>query len=640
MLSTQTELTEEELRRLYLVEGLTEGEIASKFGTYQVRVNRLRKKFGIPTQVKTDRLKLPEVLSPRLLSVLVGSMLGDGGLQATGTQTASYIEHHSIRQKDYLAWKIQEWGLFASSCLPSNKGSYLGFRFRTHGCRALFPYWKIFYPSGVGDKTFADLDVDLVDDLALAVWFLDDGSRTTSSVRFPVGPDAKNQKVQLKVLRKFGLDVALYNDPEDTSIHIGGRSSLTKFVDLVSPHIPSCMSHKLELEVVRQAGPAPRDILTPEKVQAMLDRGMSAQAIALVFGVSRGSVGRAMARMGAPSRPTGRPRKSDFEFTLEEATSAISNLSTNSSEFIDEVVKILMRMQAPLPAPTQVEVAHDVDLLKKCPTYFDGSEFRAVSKAGSVLCSKHFLYRWDARYRDQPSVKQAWYDEKYLRQAISFQLRVGDPVTPIRVFRAIQAVVLGPTNFRPSLAKAVVEAFAPVGGLVLDPCAGYGGRAAGTLSSGRSYLGVDPNPKAQAAFLGMASDLGREIRFYNQPFEEFDEPSLGADLVFTSPPYYSMERYSDDSTQSWVRYKTWDSWLRGFLGPFVKKSWLHLKPRGTFCVNTKDIRFGKNLFPIGGELVRLASEIGFKLEKTLTIPLGRIGKDMKTEPLFVFRRPG
>jgi len=206
------------------------------------------------------------------------------------------------------------------------------------------------------------------------------------------------------------------------------------------------------------------------------------------------------------------------------------------------------------------------------------------------------------------------------------------------VFRALQAVVHAPTNFRPSLARAIVEAFSPEGGFVLDPCAGYGGRAAGTLSCGRKYLGVDPHPKAVPSFEGLARDLKGELNFINQPFEEFEGPINEVDLIFTSPPYFSVERYSDEPTQSWVRYKTWDYWVKGFLTPLVGKSLAYLKPEGYFCVNTKDIREGRNVFPIGGELVRIATSLGFNLEQTLSLPLGRLGKDLREEPLFVFRK--
>lgn len=621
------------------MEGLTEGEIAERYGTYQVQVNRLRKKWGVPLQVRTDRLHLPESLTPRLRSILVGSMLGDGSLRKTGASTASYVEHHSIKQREYLNWKALEWGPFFSSTSPSDKGDHLGFRLLTHGCRVLFPYWQVFYPTGKGEKTFSGLDQELVDDLALAVWFMDDGSRTSSYFRFSVGPDPANHRVQLRVLRRFGLEVSLYSDPEDLSIHVQGRGSLTKFVDLVSPHLPPCMGYKLDLSTPRRAGPAPREVLVREKVQPMLDRGLSAQEIASVFGVSRGSVARALDRMGAPRRPVGRPlQKSAVELTVEEATAMIRQLDPTAGSYPEEAVRVLLRTQIPLPDPTQEEVTHDVGLLRKSPTILSGSEFRCISRAGSVVCARHFPYRWEARYRDQPSAKQAWYDGQKIRQAVGFQIRVGDPVTPVRVFRAVQAVVRSPTNFRPSLAKAIVEAYSPEGGMVLDPCAGYGGRAAGALSSGRQYLGVDPHPKAKEAFVGLSADMGHKLAFFNLPFEEFNEGPLGVDLVFTSPPYFSVERYSDDPTQSWVRYKTWTAWVGGFLAPFVEKSWVHLKPGGVFCVNTKDIRVGKQVFPIGEELVRLALGAGFCQECTLSLPIGRLGKELRTEPLYVFRR--
>ena len=35
--------------------------------------------------------------------------------------------------------------------------------------------------------------------------------------------------------------------------------------------------------------------------------------------------------------------------------------------------------------------------------------------------------------------------------------------------------------------------------------------------------------------------------------------------MFTSPPYFNVERYSYDDTQSWVRYKTINDWNKDFL---------------------------------------------------------------------------
>ena len=52
------------------------------------------------------------------------------------------------------------------------------------------------------------------------------------------------------------------------------------------------------------------------------------------------------------------------------------------------------------------------------------------------------------------------------------------------------------------------------------------------------------------------------------------------DTIFTSPPYFNVEKYSDEDTQSYVRYKNIDSWNEDFLHkaigkmiPTLKKGW-------------------------------------------------------------------
>ena len=37
------------------------------------------------------------------------------------------------------------------------------------------------------------------------------------------------------------------------------------------------------------------------------------------------------------------------------------------------------------------------------------------------------------------------------------------------------------------------------------------------------------------------------------------------DIIFTSPPYFNVERYSFDDNQSWVRYKNIDAWNTQFI---------------------------------------------------------------------------
>ncbi len=61
------------------------------------------------------------------------------------------------------------------------------------------------------------------------------------------------------------------------------------------------------------------------------------------------------------------------------------------------------------------------------------------------------------------------------------------------------------------------------------------------------------------------------------------------DIVFTSPPYFNVERYSYDDTQSWVRHKDIDSWNEKFLHVALNNVWKCLRKGGILMVNISDV---------------------------------------------------
>jgi len=61
------------------------------------------------------------------------------------------------------------------------------------------------------------------------------------------------------------------------------------------------------------------------------------------------------------------------------------------------------------------------------------------------------------------------------------------------------------------------------------------------------------------------------------------------DIAFTSPPYFNVERYSYDDTQSWVRYKDIDDWNELFLQKSLDNVWKTIKPGGYLLVNISDV---------------------------------------------------
>jgi len=295
-------ISEGQLRCLYLKECLTDKEIAARHGMTLRQVNYWRKKFGVPTYSKSERLGLP-TLTPKQHQLLLGSILGDGRLFSTGSKSAAFSEFHSDAQSEYLSWKANLWGSYLCSIRKAKKetedGRILtGQVLRTHGCFELRSYWKAAYPSGAGGKTFTRLDLSEIDGFALAVWYLDDGSKTTNGyVRFSVTPDPGSQEVLIRLLRRFGLKPILYGTGGDSTIWVHDKTSVTRFLDLVSEHVPDCMRYKLDL-LPRHRGTAVRDRLTETALRQHVAEGRSVKEISNISGASITSVRRIMVKLG------------------------------------------------------------------------------------------------------------------------------------------------------------------------------------------------------------------------------------------------------------------------------------------------------------------------------------------------------
>jgi hypothetical protein len=81
-----------------------------------------------------------------------------------------------------------------------------------------YSYWSNFYPEGVGNKSFGNMNLAEVSPFAIAVWYMDDGSITGKNyTRFSVGPDPINQQVQLSVLDQFGIKPTQERSPSGFS---------------------------------------------------------------------------------------------------------------------------------------------------------------------------------------------------------------------------------------------------------------------------------------------------------------------------------------------------------------------------------------------------------------------------------------
>lgn len=196
-------------------------------------------------------LKLSELQK----QVLVGTLLGDGCLE-TQNQGRTYrlkIEH-SIAQKDYVDWKYQVFKEFTLSEPRIHKRiSYSAIRsnycFSTVSHGSLRFYGQQFYRNG--KKVMPGLIGKMLTPLALAVWFMDDGSIKSKQHKALVIHSQSFNKQDLekiiKVLdKKYGIKSALRKRKDGGGYVIYLLSeTISAFIGLVKDHILPSMRYKL-----------------------------------------------------------------------------------------------------------------------------------------------------------------------------------------------------------------------------------------------------------------------------------------------------------------------------------------------------------------------------------------------------------
>ena len=150
-------------------------------------------------------------------------------------------------------------------------------------------------------------------------------------------------------------------------------------------------------------------------------------------------------------------------------------------------------------------------------------------------------------------------------------------------------------NFRPATAKALYELYGKDNCKVLDTSSGFGGRLLGffTAKNTSEYVGIDPNTadSCNKFILYMSRYFTNKKAYVNKigsedfTIESYPQYENYFDISFTSPPYFNIERYSDDITQSHVKFNTYDLWVDGFYRNTIYNSCNSLKLDGVFAVN-------------------------------------------------------
>ena len=158
-------------------------------------------------------------LTERQTAVVVGTVLGDGFLQKTGSKNARLRLEHSDKQKDYLLWKgaqmsrlFQGKPSYLSRVHPKSGETYSYARWQSNASSEIGVWQRYFYPEG---KKIIPADIgENLSPLALAVWYMDDGylSEDKSSFIY-LGKVSENEADILRdaISKNFGVEAKVYD---------------------------------------------------------------------------------------------------------------------------------------------------------------------------------------------------------------------------------------------------------------------------------------------------------------------------------------------------------------------------------------------------------------------------------------------
>lgn len=184
--------------------------------------------------------------------------------------------------------------------------------------------------------------------------------------------------------------------------------------------------------------------------------------------------------------------------------------------------------------------------------------------------------------------------------------------------------------FNPQLAQMILAAYAPMNGKIYDPFGGGGTRGYIATKMGYDYTGVEIRKEEYNRVLAQMKEWNLNFKFILADSVKY-RPNESFDFIYTCPPYYDLEVYSDmeedlSNAPSYMEYLN-------MLQKVLKNCYDVLKKDSFAVFVVGNFRNKKGeLEHLNGDLITKAKEVGFKLWDELiwmgasNVALTRCGK--------------
>jgi ubiquinol-cytochrome c reductase cytochrome b subunit len=209
--------------------------------------------FHIPGKIHSHKRIGPHNID--ILQIMYGTLLGDGHLEkrSKGIGTRLILEQTS-RNVEYLMWLYNQFFLrgYCTNSKPKlftrimkNNTVYYGYKFNTFTFSSLNWLHELFYIDGIKHIPIIFLS-EYLSPLALAIWFMDDGSKLNTSFKIATNCFEYNELVLFCDLlkKKYNLDCSLHKDKSSWTFYIK-KSTAQNFANLIEPHMINSMKYKL-----------------------------------------------------------------------------------------------------------------------------------------------------------------------------------------------------------------------------------------------------------------------------------------------------------------------------------------------------------------------------------------------------------
>lgn len=204
-----------------------------------------------------------------------------------------------------------------------------------------------------------------------------------------------------------------------------------------------------------------------------------------------------------------------------------------------------------------------------------------LNTRGPKKISFYELWNNKSKFKKKPFVKSFIYNSYTSRNS---------KLKEIQIFYKVFTMYYGSIYiFKPLLAVDIYSRFNPK--CVLDMTMGWGGRLIGACALNvPKYIGIDMNKDLKTPYNHMVKFLKdktktkTEIELYFEDALTVDYSKFKYDMVFTSPPYYNIEKYGKRTSLGDI-YNNKNDWNEQFYKPLIQQTYANLSKGGHYCLN-------------------------------------------------------